>query len=221
VRKNANSATGALSNLVSTKATIGALRLAARDCRACDLYKFATQTVFGEGAPKAKVMFVGEQPGDQEDLLGHPFVGPAGKILDQAMKEAGIERSDVYITNVVKHFKWSQAERGKRRIHEKPRDAEIQACHPWLERELQLVRPQVLVCLGATAAQALLGKNFRVTRERGKLIESTLAPNVIATVHPSSILRARDNESRHEQLQAFIEDLREVARAAKTRRIAA
>lgn len=219
--KTRDSARNALEILVATKTTIDSLRLAARDCQACDLYKFATQTVFGEGAPKAQVMMVGEQPGDQEDRLGHPFVGPAGKILDQALKEVGIERSDVYITNVVKHFKWSLAERGKRRIHEKPRTSEILACHPWLERELQIVKPQVLVCLGASAAQALLGKGFRVSRERGKWIESALAPHVIATVHPSSILRARDEESRHEQMQAFIQDLRQVARVVHKRRVAA
>jgi len=221
VAKTRDSARNALEILVATKTTIDSLRLAARDCQACDLYKFATQTVFGEGAPKAQVMMVGEQPGDQEDRLGHPFVGPAGKILDQALKEVGIERSDVYITNVVKHFKWSLAERGKRRIHEKPRTSEILACHPWLERELQIVKPQVLVCLGASAAQALLGKGFRVSRERGKWIESALAPHVIATVHPSSILRARDEESRHEQMQAFIQDLRQVARVVHKRRVAA
>ena len=219
--KTRDSARNALEILVATKTTIDSLRLAARDCQACDLYKFATQTVFGEGAPKAQVMMVGEQPGDQEDRLGHPFVVPAGKILDQALKEVGIERSDVYITNVVKHFKWSLAERGKRRIHEKPRTSEILACHPWLERELQIVKPQVLVCLGASAAQALLGKGFRVSRERGKWIESALAPHVIATVHPSSILRARDEESRHEQMQAFIQDLRQVARVVHKRRVAA
>jgi uracil-DNA glycosylase family protein len=221
VAKTRDSARNALEILVATKTTIDSLRLAARDCQACDLYKFATQTVFGEGAPKAQVMMVGEQPGDQEDRLGHPFVGPAGKILDQALKEVGIERSDVYITNVVKHFKWSLAERGKRRIHEKPRTSEILACHPWLERELQIVKPQVLVCLGASAAQALLGKGFPVSRERGKWIESALAPHVIATVHPSSILRARDEESRHEQMQAFIQDLRQVARVVHKRRVAA
>lgn len=219
--KTRDSARNALEILVATKTTIDSLRLAARDCQACDLYKFATQTVFGEGAPKAQVMMVGEQPGDQEDRLGHPFVGPAGKILDQALKEVGIERSDVYITNVVKHFKWSLAERGKRRIHEKPRTSEILACHPWLERELQIVKPQVLVCLGASAAQALLGKEFRVSRERGKWVECALAPHVIATVHPSSILRARDEESRHEQMQAFIQDLRQVARVVHKRRVAA
>jgi len=160
-------------------------------------------------------MLVGEQPGDQEDRAGRPFVGPAGRLLDQALEEAGIDRSEVYVTNVVKHFKWSPAERGKKRIHKKPRYSEIQACRPWLDAELEVVKPRVLVCLGASAAQALLGKDFRVTRERGKLIESSLAPHVIATVHPSSILRAQDDESRHSQMKAFVDDLKRVARAAE------
>lgn len=154
---------------------------------------------------------VGEQPGDQEDRAGRPFVGPAGRILDQALAEAGIDRAEVYVTNVVKHFKWSPAERGKRRIHKKPRYSEIQACRPWLDAELDAVRPEVLVCLGASAAQALLGKDFRVTRDRGKLIPSDLAANVIATVHPSSILCAQDDESRHLQLAALVDDLKQVA----------
>lgn len=160
-------------------------------------------------------MLVGEQPGDQEDRTGRPFVGPAGKLLDEALAEAGIDRSEVYVTNVVKHFKWSPAERGKRRIHKKPRYSEIKACRPWLDRELQVVKPQVLVCLGASAAQALLGKDFRVSRQRGKLIQSTLAPHVIATVHPSSILRAQDDESRHSQMREFIKDLKQVALVMK------
>ncbi len=211
----------ALIELVSAKATVGDLRRAAQDCQACELWRSATQTVFGEGASKALIMLIGEQPGDQEDRTGHPFVGPAGRILDHAMKEAGIERTDVYVTNVVKHFKWSPAERGKRRIHKKPRDSEIRACRPWLDRELQLVRPQVVVCLGATAAQALLGKEFRVSRDRGRLVESAIAPHVMATVHPSSILRAQDDESRHEQLAAFIEDLRHAVHVLRRRRTAA
>jgi len=156
-------------------------------------------------------MMVGEQPGDQEDRIGRPFVGPAGEILDQALLEAGIERSEVYVTNVVKHFKWTPAERGKRRIHKKPRYSEIQACRPWLDAELERVKPEVLVCLGASAAQALLGKDFRVSRQRGQLIESRLAPRVIATVHPSSILRAQDDESRHRQFYDFVQDLSKVA----------
>jgi uracil-DNA glycosylase len=215
--KSANS----LVNIISAKATLAELRSAARDCKACDLWRTATQTVFGEGASKAKVMFVGEQPGDQEDRSGHPFVGPSGRVLDHALSVAGIDRSEVYVTNVVKHFKWSAAERGKRRIHKKPRHSEIQACRPWLDAELDRIKPEVLVCLGASAAQALLGKDFRVSRERGRLIESNLAPYVIATVHPSSILRAQDDESRHSQMHAFIDDLRQVARTLQKQRPAA
>jgi len=199
-------------DLVPASATLATLRRAASSCKACDLWKAATQTVFGRGPSKARIMFVGEQPGDQEDRVGRPFVGPAGRLLDQALAEAGIDRSEVYVTNVVKHFKWSPAERGKRRIHKKPRYSEIQACRPWLDAELDLVKPQVLVCLGASAAQALLGKDFRVSRQRGKLIESSLAAHVVATVHPSSILRAQDDESRQSQLAAFVDDLRQVAR---------
>ena len=161
---------------------------------------------------KASIMFVGEQPGDQEDRSGHPFVGPAGKLLDQALSEAGIDRSEIYVTNVVKHFKWMAAQRGKRRIHKKPRYSEIQACRPWLDAELSVIKPEVLVCLGATAAQALLGRDFRVTRDRGRLIESVLAPRVMATAHPSSILRAPDGQSRQNQLQDFVRDLKKVAR---------
>lgn len=191
--------------------SIAKLKSAAAGCQACDLWKMATQTVFGEGPTKAKIMFVGEQPGDLEDRSGRPFVGPAGKLFDRALAEAGISRSSVYVTNVVKHFKWSPAERGKRRIHKKPRYSEIAACRPWLDAELAAIKPRVLVCLGATAAQSLLGKDFRVSRDRGKLIHSNLAPHVVATVHPSSILRARDDDSRQSQLQAFIADLRQVA----------
>lgn len=193
------------------------LRHAAAGCRACDLWKNATQTVFGEGKPATTIMLVGEQPGDQEDRQGHPFVGPAGRVLDQALAEAGIERAEVYVTNVVKHFKWSPAERGKRRIHKKPRYSEIQACRPWLDAELNAVKPQVLVCLGASAAQGLLGRHFRVTRERGKMIVSLLAPHVMATVHPSSILRAQDDESRRAQMRAFVQDLKQVARLLRTK----
>lgn len=189
---------------------------AAKSCKACDLYKHATQTVFGEGPPKATVMLVGEQPGDREDLAGHPFVGPAGKLLDEALQEAGIDRAKVYVTNAVKHFKWAPDERGKRRIHKKPRASEIAACRPWLEAELGLIKPRVLVCLGATAAQALLGRTFSVSRQRGQPVQSDLAPHVMATVHPSSILRAVDDESRHEQMQAFVRDLSKVARLLKS-----
>ncbi len=198
--------------------SLAELRRTAAACHACDLWKNATQTVFGEGSAHASVMLVGEQPGDQEDRLGRPFVGPAGRLLDEALEQAGIDRSEVYITNVVKHFKWSAAERGKRRIHKKPRASEMQACRPWLDAELEDVKPEVLVCLGASAAQALLGKDFRVTRDRGKLIASSLAPNVIATVHPSSILRAPDDDARHVQMKAFIDDLRQVARVIKKKR---
>ena len=188
--------------------TLAQLREAAASCRACDLYKHATQAVFGEGAEQSEVMFVGEQPGDQEDLQGRPFVGPAGKLLDRAMEEAGIDRSLAYVTNVVKHFKWQA--RGKRRIHQKPSWAEMTVCRPWLDAELAVVKPRVLVCLGATAAQALLGRQFRVTRQRGEVIESPLAPNVIATIHPSAILRA-DEPFRESEYAGFVDDLRKVA----------
>jgi uracil-DNA glycosylase family protein len=191
---------------------------AAAGCRACDLWKRGTQTVFGEGSERAGVMLVGEQPGNDEDLAGHPFVGPAGRLLDKALAEAGIERGDAYVTNVVKHFKWEP--RGKRRIHAKPNAVEIAACRSWIEAELELVQPRVLICLGATAAQALLGRQFRVTKDRGKLIESPLAPFVMATVHPSSILRAPDSETRHAEMARFVEDLQVAARVihARTRR---
>ncbi len=198
--------------IVSTARTISQLRKAAANCKACDPWKNSTQTVFGEGSPKAKIMFVGEQPGDQEDRAGHPFVGPAGKLLNEALEQAGIDRDEVYVTNVVKHFKWTPAERGKRRIHKKPRYSEIQACRPWLEAELRVVKPEVLVCLGATAAQSLLGRTFRVNRQRGQRVESSLAPYVTATVHPSSILRAPDSKSRELQMRAFVKDLAKIAR---------
>jgi DNA polymerase len=196
------------------KPTLQSVRQAARRCRACDLWKIGTQTVFGEGARRAELMFVGEQPGDQEDLIGHPFVGPAGKVLDRALAEAGIERASVYVTNVVKHFKWEP--RGKRRIHKKPNAGEIAACRPWLDTEIALVKPRAIVCLGATAAQALLGRAFKVTAHRGELIESPLAPIVMATVHPSSLLRAPDDETRRRETARFIEDLRIVARRLAT-----
>ena len=193
------------------KSSIEAASRAAAKCRACDLWKNATQTVFGEGADKATLMFVAEQPGDKEDLAGHPFVGPAGKLLDEALLEAGVDRSKVYITNAVKHFKWEPATRGKRRIHKKPRASEIAACRPWLETELAIVKPEIVVCLGATAAQSVLGPGFSVTRERGKIRSSPLASKVVATVHPSSILRAPDDAARRTQMQAFIRDLAVVA----------
>lgn len=201
--------------------TIPLLQQEASVCRACDLWKRATQTVFGEGAPSATIMLVGEQPGNQEDRAGHPFVGPAGKLLDKALAEAGIDRTEVYVTNVVKHFKWVPAERGKRRIHKKPRASEIRACRPWLEAELRVVQPRVVVALGATAAQSLFGSTFSVSRQRGQLIESQLAPFAMATVHPSSILRAPDDNSRHEQMRAFVADLKHVALLARQARAAA
>jgi len=194
--------------LVPERPSLDELRKAATACTACDLHKTGTQTVFGEGSEGAKAMFVGEQPGDQEDKAGKPFVGPAGQLFDQALEEAGIDRRGVYVTNVVKHFKW--VARGKRRIHQKPNAAEVAACRPWLEAELEVVKPRVLVCLGATAAQALLGREFRVTRERGRPVESDLAENVVATVHPSSILRA-DPADREREYDAFVNDLRVVA----------
>ena len=193
---------------VPERPTLPRLREAAAGCRGCHLWESGTQTVFGEGARNADVMLVGEQPGDQEDLAGKPFVGPAGRILDQALEEAGIDRRQAYVTNVVKHFKWQP--RGKRRIHQKPNWAEMAACRPWLEAELEVVEPDVLVCLGATAAQALIGRDFRVSRQRGELVESPLARYVLATVHPSSILRQRDDASRQAEYAAFVEDLRAV-----------
>jgi DNA polymerase len=207
--------------LIPPHPTLQTLRQTAANCKACDLWKTGTQTVFGEGSPHARIMFVGEQPGDREDLAGKPFVGPAGKLLDQALAQIGIDRANVYVTNVVKHFKWVPDERGKRRIHKKPRYSEINACRPWLDAELAVVKPQVLVCLGATAAQALLGKDFSVTRRRGELVESGLAPYVMATVHPSSILRAVDHESRHLQMESFVEDLRKIVPLIKKPRKAA
>jgi uracil-DNA glycosylase len=202
-------------NVTSALKTIAELRTAARDCKACDLWKTGTQTVFGEGPSRSQIMFVGEQPGDQEDRAGHPFVGPAGKLLDRALEQAGVDRSNVYVTNVVKHFKWAATARGKKRIHKKPRYSEIHACRPWLDAELRVGRPQILVCLGSTAAQSLLGRTFSVTRQRGQLIDSPLAPFVMATVHPSSILRAPDENARHQQMQAFINDLKVVAHLAR------
>jgi DNA polymerase len=194
--------------LVPERPTLPKLREAAAGCTACPLHETGTQTVFGEGSAKAEVVFVGEQPGDQEDLQGRPFVGPAGKLFDKALEEAGIDRSQVYVTNAVKHFKWQA--RGKRRIHQKPNWSEIAACRPWLDAELEVIQPRVLVCLGATAAQALLGRDFRVSRQRGELVESDLAENVIATVHPSSVLRA-DDATREQEYDALVRDLGKVA----------
>ncbi len=185
--------------------TLTALREAAAGCRGCDLYRPATQTVFGEGREAARVMFVGEAPGDREDRAGQPFVGPAGRELDQALADTGIDREDAYVTNAVKHFKFE--ERGKRRIHEKPSRSEVKACLPWLREELRVVEPEALVLLGATAAQALLGASFRLTRERGRALECDLAPFVTATIHPSAILRSRDEEGRAAEREAFRSDL--------------
>jgi uracil-DNA glycosylase len=190
--------------------TLDELRAEAADCKACDLWKTGTQTVFGEGSESAEIVFVGEQPGDKEDLAGRPFVGPAGRVLDEGLEAAGIDRSLAYVTNAVKHFKWTA--RGKRRIHQKPNAAEIAACRPWLEAELAVVQPQVLVALGATAAQALLGRQFRVTKQRGVPVESHLAPSVVATVHPSSILRQETEEDRAAAMEAFVADLKVVAK---------
>jgi uracil-DNA glycosylase family protein len=195
------------------KLSLPQLREAVQGCRGCDLYRNATQAVFGEGARHAEVMFVGEQPGDKEDLAGTPFVGPAGQLLDRALEEAGIDRSQTYVTNAVKHFKWQA--RGKRRIHQKPSWSESKACRPWLEAELELVQPMVVVALGATAAQSLLGRDFRLTKHRGELLESDIAEHVTATVHPSAILRQQDENSRREEFAAFVEDLRSAARAAR------
>ena len=194
--------------LVPLKGTLKDLQRSAADCKACDLWKRGTQTVFGEGARGAKIMFVGEQPGNDEDLQGKPFVGPAGKLLDKALAEAGIDRKTAYVTNAVKHFKWEP--RGKRRIHKKPNAAEIAACRPWLDAEIAAVKPHVIVCLGATAAQALLGRQFKVTMHRGELLESGLAPHVMATVHPSSILRAPDDETRRREMRRFVDDLKKI-----------
>ena len=185
---------------------------AAKKCTACHLYKRGTQTVFGEGPKNATIMLIGEQPGDYEDVAGKPFVGPAGKIMDRALEEAGIDRKHVYVTNAVKHFKWEP--RGKRRIHQKPNSREIAACRPWLEAELRLVKPKLVVCLGATAGQTVFGPTFRVTRERGKVLSSKLAPKVVATVHPSSLLRQPDEESREREYASFVRDLRVALKAA-------
>jgi len=205
--------TRSAADLIPDRPTIDKVRSASKDCRACELWRRATQTVFGEGTKNAELMLVGEQPGNDEDLSGHPFVGPAGRLLDRALEEAGIDRAVVYVTNVVKHFKWEP--RGKRRIHKKPSAGEIAACRPWLETEIALVKPRAIVCLGATAAQALLGRQFRVTAHRGEFIPSPLATLVLATVHPSSILRAPDDESRHREMKQFTDDLRAVAKALK------
>jgi DNA polymerase len=204
---------GTAAPLVPERPTLPALREAAAGCRACPLWERGTQTVFGGGPARAEVLFVGEQPGHEEDLAGHPFVGPAGRLLDRALSEAGIDRRAVYVTNAVKHFKWEA--RGKRRIHQKPSGGEVRACKPWLDAELQVVRPRAVVCLGSTAAQALLGKDFRVTRRRGEILSTPLAPIVMATVHPSSVLRAPDDETRRTEWARLVEDLEKLAVALR------
>ena len=204
-------------DLIPEDATLETLREAASRCQACGRWRTGTQTVFGEGSAGADIMLVGEQPGDREDLAGSPFVGPAGRLLDEALDEAGIDRRRAYVTNVVKHFKWIP--RGKRRIHQRPDPQEIGACRPWLESEIAHVRPRLIVCLGATAAQALIDKNFRVTRQRGEVVESPLGPLITATVHPSSILRAASADMRSTEMQMFVDDLRHVSeRVAETSR---
>jgi uracil-DNA glycosylase family protein len=198
--------TGSAAEYLPASHTLAALRDAAAGCRACPLWRTGTQTVFGEGVETSDVMLVGEQPGDKEDQAGRPFVGPAGRLLDEALAEAGIERTRAYVTNVVKHFKWQA--RGKRRIHAKPSWTEMMACKPWLDAELEAVKPDVLVCMGATASQALLGRQFRVTKERGRPLESDLAPHVVATIHPSAVLRAEDREA---EFAGLVNDLKFVA----------
>jgi uracil-DNA glycosylase len=206
---------GSAADHLPERRDLASLREAAAGCTGCDLYKNATQTVFGEGSTRAQVMLVGEQPGDREDIEGRPFVGPAGKLLDRALGEAGIDRNKVYLTNAVKHFKWTPAPRGKRRIHKKPGAEEIRACRPWLDAEINLVKPKVVVALGATAAQALMGRDFRLTHHRGELLESDIGPLVAATVHPSSILRAPDDRARAEAMDAFVRDLATVGTALR------
>jgi uracil-DNA glycosylase len=210
--KTADTATSA-ADFLPRRITLASLRTAARDCRGCPLYKYATQTVFGRGPRTARIVLVGEQPGNDEDLKGEPFVGPAGRILDEALERAEIARDDAYVTNAVKHFKWT--ERGKRRIHKKPNAREITACRPWLEHELEVIHPDVLVCLGATAAQALLGRDFRVSVDHGKVVETPLAAHAVATTHPSSILRQQTSEDRTRAMDEFVADLAVVARLLK------
>lgn len=197
--------------LVPSRPTIKKLQAAAADCQACDLWKTGTQTVFGEGKQSSTVMFIGEQPGNQEDLQGRPFVGPAGNLFDKALEEAGIDRTKVYVTNVVKHFKWEP--RGKRRIHKKPNAAEITACRPWLQAEIAVVKPRAIICLGSTAAQAVIGPKFRVSTQRATFVKSDLAPFVTATVHPSSILRAPSDKQRHAEMKRFTDDLKKIRKA--------
>jgi DNA polymerase len=204
--------TGSAADFIPSHPTLPKLREAAMGCRGCHLWTLGTQTVFGEGPRRARVMIVGEQPGDQEDRAGHPFVGPSGKLLDHALEAAGIDRDDVYVTNAVKHFKWERGEKSARRIHKKPNDAEIRACHPWLDEEIRLVQPEVVVCLGATAAQSIMGKAFRVTKERGRAVTAPNGGVIIATVHPSSVLRAPDADARAQAERDFVSDIKKVAR---------
>lgn len=194
--------------------SLDALRRAASGCRGCDLYKRATQVVFGAGSRRARLLLIGEQPGDREDREGHPFVGPAGALLTRALEEAGVDPEDVYITNAVKHFSWEP--RGKRRIHKKPRASEIRACRPWLEAELESVRPSVIVCLGATASQSLMGSGFKLTAHRGTILESPWAGAVVGTIHPSAVLRAPDSEARRVAFEGLVADLAVAARALRT-----
>lgn len=202
--------TGSAADFLPARISLASMRAAAQVCRGCDLYRNATQAVFGEGKKTAPLMLIGEQPGNDEDLAGHPFVGPAGRILDQGLAEAGIDRAAAYVTNTVKHFKWTPS--GNRRLHVKPNAREVRACVPWLEQEIAVVKPRVIVCLGATAAQALLGSAFRITAQRGQVLSIAAAERVMATVHPSSILRQRGSEDRAREMRAFVADLAKVAK---------
>jgi uracil-DNA glycosylase len=206
--------TGA-AEFIPEQKTLPVLKRAVQDCRGCGLYRDATQAVFGEGSQSSVIFFIGEQPGDEEDRLGHPFVGPAGRLFDRALQEAGIDRSAMYITNAVKHFKFE--ERGKRRIHKKPAASEVRACRPWLEAEIALIRPKIIVCLGATAAQSVFGADYRVTKERGQFVELPWAPQATSTIHPSAILRAPNEEQRRTEYQRFVADLKKVAVSARSR----
>ena len=211
--EDAPAGTGSARDFIPAETSLPVMRDAVQRCQGCGLYAFATQAVFGQGPRAAAVMLVGEQPGDKEDIAGSPFVGPAGQLLDRALVQAGIDRSTVYVTNIVKHFKWKRVGHipGKRRLHDKPNAYEVSACRPWLEEEIAAVRPRIVVCLGSTAAQGLLGKTFRVTRQRGEFVASDLAPFVTATIHPSAILRAPDEISREHEFGDFVADLRRVA----------
>jgi uracil-DNA glycosylase family protein len=213
--RNRRKAFQSAAGLIPQSATLDELRKIAAGCTACPLWKNATQTVFGQGPENSTTMFVGEQPGDQEDKAGRPFVGAAGRILDDALQELGIDRSKVYVTNTVKHFKWVPATTGKRRIHEKPNAREISACRPWLDAEIERIKPKLIICLGATAAQALLGRSFKVTQQRGKPIKSDLAPNIVATVHPSSLYKIPDPEERHKAVRQFVADIKKAMRLLK------